>query len=366
MTETDYSHGLNILQVELSTVCNALCLGCVRTDNANFNTQKTTIPKAKYLDIRLIKELFLTEASRSITKIEFCGNIDEPLAHPDLLPLLEHLHGLRPDLRVSIHTNGGLGTPETFEKISRLLCRFESESNFRFSIDGLSDTNSIYRQNVKWDKVIENLRAATSGGGKVIWQFLTFPWNLHQVDAARAMAIDTGCTEFWVRPDRSSATEIGLEKIQLRKQAKNRQNTVGRLSELRSYARMKGHPISCSFKQFGMLFLSWEGKIWPCCFISNVLYESDLKKRVFAKHFTSRYPENFNDLHHHTFDEILAGPLFKKDLMQSWKNGGADDKLAFRCVERCSVAKIRSSDKKVDDRKFYSKLDLKGNVPLPT
>ncbi len=362
----NYASDLGVLQVELSTICNALCLGCVRTDTANFKKQKPSIPKGQFLDIQLIVDLFKTEVAKSIFKIEFCGNIDEPLAHPDLEKLLLELHGIRPDLRVSIHTNGGLGTPEKFLRLSQVLKRFEKESNFRFSLDGLEDTNHIYRQNVSWAKAQSHLQAAIQGGAKVIWQFLTFPWNQHQVEEARQLALNMGCSEFWVRPDRSAASSLGLEIIRERQQGNRVQaSNPGKLSELRTYARLKNEPIHCSFKEHNMLFLSWEGKIWPCCFISNVLYESDLKKRIFEKHFTSKYPKDFNSLYHNSFEAIMASPLFQHDLMKSWDRNGGNSKMAFRCVERCSTAKLRSSDNKPDDRRFYAKIDLKGNKPLP-
>jgi len=360
----DYGSGAFLLQVELSTVCNALCLGCVRIDQGDYSSLRSTIPKGKFLDINVVLGIFDTEAGRRLQRIEFCGNIDEPLAHPEFMTLLQKLYEKRPDLRVSIHTNGGLGKPELYGEMSQLLKRFAQGSNFRFSLDGLSDTNHIYRQNVKWEKAEANLRAAIAGGAPVIWQFLVFPWNEHQAEEARALAESWGCWEFWLRPDRSRASLHGLDEIRAR-QSRGRQSrsTSGTLSDLRDYARLVGQPIRCSFKEAGMLFLSWEGKVWPCCFISNILYETDIKKRALEKHMTGRYPENFNNLYHRNFDEVLESPLFKRDLVSSWKNGGRDDKMAFRCVERCSMRKKRSSDNKPDDRSFYAQKVFKAVFP---
>jgi MoaA/NifB/PqqE/SkfB family radical SAM enzyme len=311
------------------------------------------------LDIEVIKRLLTTERGGELRKIEFCGNIDEPLAHPKLLELVEHIVDRRPEVRVSIHTNGGIGTADKFLALSRLLARGGAGSNFRFSIDGLEDTNHIYRQNVRWPKLYENLQAALAGGAQVIWQYLVFPWNDHQIDEAKKRAHDLGCSEFWLRPDRSLATSIGLEHIrELKQKDLHRDPPPGRLSDLRSYAQLKGKPIVCSFRNEGMLFLSWEGKVWPCCFISNVLYETDLKRKLLNEHLVSKYPPNFNSLYHHSFDEILAGPLFRRDLVKSWEKGGAQNKLAFRCVERCSSAKLRSSDHKPDDRSHYERLSF--------
>jgi MoaA/NifB/PqqE/SkfB family radical SAM enzyme len=356
----DYNKNLRTLQVELSTICNALCLGCVRTDTTNYNRQRITIPKAKYIDIQIIRDIAVSIAGKNLRRIEFCGNIDEPLVHPDLVPLLRGLFEDRPDLQISIHTNGGISDEKKYLEISQILSRFAPGSNMRFSIDGLEDTNHIYRQHVRWGKLFNNLKAAISGGAPVIWQYLVFPWNQHQVEEAATLAKDLGCSDFWIRPDRSLASATGLERInEFKKRDLVKQANPGKLSNLKKYVSLKGKPIECSFRNEGMLFLSWEGKVWPCCFISNIFYESELKKRIFKKFVLDKYPENFNNLYMHSFDEVLEAPLFKSELVKSWENGGANDKMAFRCVERCSVALIRSSDKKPDDRSHYERRSLR-------
>ena len=37
------------LQLEISSMCNALCYGCARTESANFNTKRPLIPDKKIL-----------------------------------------------------------------------------------------------------------------------------------------------------------------------------------------------------------------------------------------------------------------------------------------------------------------------------
>jgi MoaA/NifB/PqqE/SkfB family radical SAM enzyme len=358
----DYNNNFKTLQIELSTLCNALCLGCVRTDTRNFNSAKPFIPKGKYIDPQIIIDLLQSKNGQRIQKLDFCGNIDEPFVYPKLKTLLEQIHDIRPELFVSLHTNGGVAKPKLYREVSELLVNFDRRSNIRFSIDGLEDTNHIYRQNVQWPKVMENLRESIEGGANIIWQFLIFPWNEHQGEEAQALAKEMGCKEFWIRPDRSEASYLGLEKINQRK-IKDRnpvaKRSAGQLSNLRNYAKFKGREIVCSFRNEGMLFLSWEAKLWPCCFISNVFYESELKNRIFRQHFLSKYEEGFNDLNKRSFDEIVSSSLFKKDLVQSWKDGGSKDKLAFRCVERCSKARVRASDNKPDDRSHVDHVILK-------
>ena len=124
------------IQFELSTVCNALCLGCVRTD-ASFTQSKFSIPSGSYIDIEQIFKLLKSDAMKTVTALEFCGTIDEPLVHPNFLELLE---GLDKRYTIYIHTNGGLRTPTYYTKLAQILHTF-SEYEMLFSLDGLENTN---------------------------------------------------------------------------------------------------------------------------------------------------------------------------------------------------------------------------------
>ena len=52
-----------------------------------------------------------------------------------------------------------------------------------FSVDGLEDTNHIYRRGVKWEKLFANMKAYSETGAMGIWEFLIFDHNKHQVEA---------------------------------------------------------------------------------------------------------------------------------------------------------------------------------------
>lgn len=53
-----------------------------------------------------------------------------------------------------------------------------------FSIDGLADTNHIYRRGAVWDKIVENAEAFIKAGGSAHWDMLVYQHNQHQVDSA--------------------------------------------------------------------------------------------------------------------------------------------------------------------------------------
>ena len=64
----DYVSVPKKIQFELSSMCNALCLGCVRTDNDNFNRSKPSVPKKQMVSVDTVSKL-LSSASMSSVQI---------------------------------------------------------------------------------------------------------------------------------------------------------------------------------------------------------------------------------------------------------------------------------------------------------
>ena len=61
-----------------------------------------------------------------------------------------------------------------------------------FSIDGLEDTNHVYRKNVNWEKLMANVNAFIAAGGSAHWDMLVYKHNQHQVDACEQLARKMG------------------------------------------------------------------------------------------------------------------------------------------------------------------------------
>lgn len=323
------------IQFELSTVCNALCLGCVRTD-ASFTQSKFSIPSGSYIDIEQIFKLLKSDAMKTVTALEFCGTIDEPLVHPNFLELLE---GLDKRYTIYIHTNGGLRTPTYYTKLAQILHTF-SEYEMLFSLDGLENTNHLYRQNVDWYKCIENAQAFINAGGNAIWQFIVFPWNQHQTIEAKQYAKQLGFKKFAIRHDRSFIKDWPIEKINEQKEKAPLTDYVTSKNIYERVAGKENNFIKCNNKSKGMYFVSYDAKLWPCCFLPNTLLGVDktvvdeLVNRIFKN-----YGEDFNNLHKYSADTILKHEFYTNDLVASWENElgvGKADKI-LRCVETCAI-----------------------------
>jgi MoaA/NifB/PqqE/SkfB family radical SAM enzyme len=333
------------LQFELSSMCNALCLGCVRTDTATFLDSKNIIPDKQYISFDVFKKILTSKSFESATELEFCGVIDDPLMHPQFIEFLDYAATVKP-YRILIHTNASLRNTEYWTKLAQVLKK-HSKHVVRFSIDGLEDTNYIYRQNTQWHKIMQNAEAYIAAGGYAMWQFLVFPWNQHQIDAAKELSDAMGFDEFVVRHDRSVVTNVGLDTIKHKQKFSIAgASTVSSIEHInKNLSKYVNDDIACDTQTRKMFFIGYDGRLWPCCFLHNGFITMDAGRRaLLSQRLFDAYGSNdWNDLNVHDVDEILAHDFYKNDLVNSWKNtqhGVAKESRIFRCTEVCSVKRL--------------------------
>jgi len=336
------------LQLEISSMCNAMCLGCVRTDQSNYNHVKECIPTKKMVSFDTFKKILISPAFGAIDFLDFCGTIDDPLMHPDFFKMLEFAGKYNSKLSVNIHTNGSLRNTSDWRKLAHILNEFTRDHRVLFSIDGLADTNHIYRQNTDYIKIIKNAAAFIQEGGIAIWQYIVFPWNKHQVEEARELSKSLGFARFDIREDRTSVSEIGLEGINKRKKRNKKSNGNESTMEelLESYTDKNILEIKCNNKDKNMYFISHDSRLWPCCFIPNGFFQNNKTKVDFLQQrIYDQYGKDFNDITVHTVDDILEHDFFMKDLVNSWdKNVGLGPcgKIT-RCADTCTVKRLQEN-----------------------
>lgn len=342
---THYLEQPERLQLEISSMCNALCLGCVRTDTNSFSDKKYVIPEKQYISFDNFKKILSDPGFASLKELEFCGTIDDPLMHPEFIEFIDWASTIN-DYYIIIHTNASLRNAPYWRKLAIALKK-NHKHLLKFSIDGLEDTNHIYRQNTTWSKIMENARAFIDEGGNAAWQYLIFPWNAHQVDEAKELSVKMGFKQFIARHDRSIATSLGLEKIQKIKLV-NRQGTkTTSIDQVNSSLKDSvKNDISCHNKNYSMYFLAHDSKLWPCCFLHNGFMNTDAGKvEILEKRLLEAYGEDWNDLSKHSVSEVLNHRFYAEDLVASWtqqQHGyGFTDRI-HRCTEVCNVKKLEA------------------------
>ena len=339
-----YSPNYKIIQVALSSNCNLLCPGCQRTDWDSPRKLNPLITKNIFLDKQILLDMIQNKASNSLKKIEFVGLIDDALTYPWLLELLQEMLNVRPDLNIEFDTNASLRTPDYFKKLANILNKF-SKHFVNFSVDGLEDTNHIYRVGANWKKIMANAEAFIQAGGHANWKFIVFPWNAHQEKKIRKLAKTMGFENIIVRHNQDlslNTPQMAKDKPWLKKGKANKEyigeDTVELLNELLEKDKyFSPYNIDCLWHGDHKIYISYTGNVWPCCFVA---YDPLRRPEILDARFSS-YGENFNSLYHHTIDKIMSKEPFLSNILNSINNdkehGIGELDTYYTCIRSCST-----------------------------
>jgi MoaA/NifB/PqqE/SkfB family radical SAM enzyme len=199
---------VTLLHIELSTHCNAACPLCLRF----YNSSDIVRPDLNLTSVSLekFKQYFPVDFLKQLKRIIFCGTMGDPAMAKDCYGIVKYVNELNPSCQQTFHTNGGARDVKFWTKMGKLF----NKPNMKliFSIDGLEDTNHIYRRNVVWDKLIANVNAFITAGGAATWEYLIFGHNDHQVEQAQALADKLGFKKFSSKRPTGFETRNGLFK----------------------------------------------------------------------------------------------------------------------------------------------------------
>ena len=115
--------------------------------------------------------------------IQMCGNNGDPIYHSDFLNLCKKLKDN--NCKISIVTNGSSKTKKWWKQLNEIL---DEHDKLTFSIDGLEDTNHIYRKNAKWKSIMDAIDVFSKRKCKLIWKYIVFKHNQHQIKDAKELS----------------------------------------------------------------------------------------------------------------------------------------------------------------------------------
>lgn len=325
---------ISIIQIDHTTRCNLLCPQCARVSDGLLN-KKVPVADLTIDDYKKIFEPFKGKPLR----IVHCGNYGDVIASPTFDQTLDWCidNGFNMN---HIITNGSLRKPQWWAELAR---RIGPKSKVTFSVDGLSDTNHLYRVNSKFDKIIENMTAFISAGGIARWAFIVFAHNAHQVDEAEQMARQLGVKEFVVRnTSRFATTKDGINSTVKGKNAEIKVNDnnpnisdyskiLSEYGSFEEYARKT--PISCKYKMEKIIYVDFDMRVWPCCWAGASTYFAveNTQTRDLARLYDT-YGKDFNDLRIHSLEEILSSEFYASGLEKSWHD---ESTRLFVCGRTC-------------------------------
>jgi hypothetical protein len=188
-----------------------------------------------------------------------------------------------------MNTNAGARDEAWWSELAKVFGRMGAVI---FSVDGLRDTNHIYRQGVSWDAVERSMRSFTGAGGRARWDFLIFEHNQHQVECARTYSKILGFEKFVAKKtgrfvtaqsekkeSHQAVDRKGKKTAELKKPDEKYQNAA-----IKQYDKVKEKhgsmdayydraEIHCKVKDEGNLFITAEGLAMPCCWTAGRMYK---------------------------------------------------------------------------------------------
>lgn len=241
-----YDNGFEHIHIEISSGCNAACPLCNRTENPIINKSQTNISLDQF------KTLFSEKDIKRIKHWNFCGNYGDPAFNKECLEIHQYILDVNPFCVLEFSTNAGLRSTEFWKELGGLY-KINPYSRVDFHIDGLEDTNHLYRKNVSWKKLIKNAESYISTGARANWVFIPFKHNEHQIEEAKQMSKDLGFDNFILK---LSARNIKNSKDKSIKDPEN--------YDTNKYLKPNNKLICLSEQRKSIYVDSW-GNLFPCC-----------------------------------------------------------------------------------------------------
>ena len=276
-----------------------------------------------------------------------CGNHGDPMIAKDTLKMYEWLRYNNPKLYLHMTTNAGGRSDDWWKNLAEI---FGSYGRVTFSVDGLEDTNNLYRVNVDWKKVENSMDVFTQAGGKGLWVYLIFEHNEHQVEEAERLAKLFGLefmkkkTGRWVQSFRGN--KIDKKETSKGNEIKPPLNTEYQNKSVNDYEKLiEKHGdfnsyldktiIKCKSLQTKEIYISAEGLVFPCCWTAGRLYKS---YEEIGQNQMWSYINELNDINalNNPIRKIIDGDFFKK-IEKSWNLPSCSQGKSKVCAEKCGT-----------------------------
>lgn len=337
------------VQVEISSYCNAACPQCPR--NVFGGNTISELPLNKW-SLEQFDSVFPLEFVQQLETFYFCGTYGDPMTNRDIGKMCHQLRDRNPTINIGIHTNGSIGHCDLYSELA-------STVNFiAFGIDGLEDTNHVYRRKTDWNKIMEKSAAFIDAGGHAIWDFIVFEHNEHQVEQARQLSAERGFKEFCVKKtgrflnrlhefssqqnvlDANGVVEYTITLPKNKAYINDAYSIISTLpnNQLKQY--LSHCEIHCNADRIKELYLGADGFVFPCGWLHDRLYgpeivnhkDHDMIKTLMNKIGGWQQANVF----HTSLDNIVDHGWFRL-ITESWHNEDRLERCAMMCGSQINV-----------------------------
>ena len=281
------SKDIKKVHLEITQLCQAACPMCDRNENGGKENKHITNAE---LSLEDCKKIFSTEFISQLDVMYMCGNLGDPIVAKDTLEVFQYFREHNPNMWLSMNTNAGARDTAWWTELAKI---FNNKGAVIFSVDGLADTNHLYRQNVKWSIVENSMRSFINAGGRARWDYIIFEHNQHQVEEAEQLANEWGCEKFIKKKtgrffstarnqgkeEHQAQNRKGTETVLLKKPKLEFQNSEFTKEQklIQEYGSMTKYydncKVDCKVASEGNIFITAEGLLMPCCWTAGRMYK---------------------------------------------------------------------------------------------
>lgn len=335
---------LREVHLELTTRCNAACPQCPR--NLSGGAVNPGLPLVE-LGLDDVKRIFPSELVRRLRKLYACGNYGDPMVAKDALAIFEHLRSENAAMELGMFTNGSGRTASFWRSLAKVV------TYVRFSIDGLEDTNHLYRRGTEWSRIMASVEAFIGAGGRAEWDFIVFKHNEHQIDQAQALARELGFKRFFVKKTSRFFASGSVSAKQVRERTgapayvlREPENpdlknpAVVRLAQVAEFATYQAETeITCKAAAHRRIYVSAEGHVFPCCWIGALYPPNKPVGAAPTWDVLRRLPEGKAslDARRSSMRDIVEGPFFQELVPAGWAKRSVAEGRLEPCIRACGA-----------------------------
>ena len=336
------------IHLEVTQNCQANCPMCDRNMNGKGLNPHINLDELSLDDC---KSIFTKEFIAQLDTMYMCGNLGDPIVAKDTLEIFKYFREHNPNMWLSMNTNAGAKNETWWRDLATTIGRMGAVI---FSVDGLRDTNHIYRQGVVWNNVERNMRAFIDAGGRARWDFLIFEHNQHQVDEAEALANEWGCEKFMkkktgrfitqdskkkeshqaVDKKGNATAELKKPNVKYQNKALTKQDVI-----INKYGTMDAYydaaPIVCKVKKENSLFITAEGLALPCCWTAGRMYKW-WHKDPKVEQIWDFIPDISALQARNGLEAVFATGIFER-IQDSWAKPSCGDGKLKVCAMKCGA-----------------------------
>jgi MoaA/NifB/PqqE/SkfB family radical SAM enzyme len=332
------------VHLELTTRCNAACPQCPRNLSGGAVNPGLPLVELGLGDIRCI---FPTELVKRLRKLYACGNYGDPMVAKDTLAIFEHFRAENAAMELGMFTNGSGRTESFWRALAKVT------SYVRFSIDGLEDTNHIYRRGTEWLRIMASVEAFIGAGGRAEWDFIVFKHNEHQIEQARTLAGELGFKRFFVKKTSRffSAGNVSARQVRERDgtsayvlrepdDPRLKNPAVVHLAQVGRFAEYQAETeITCKAAAHSRIYVSAEGLVFPCCWTGALYPPNKPVGTAQMWDLVRRLPDGKAslDARRASIQAIVEGPFFQDLVPAGWAKRSVKDGRLEPCVRSCGA-----------------------------